>query len=361
MGSVGPDDEDQPPIAFFPRQANPEEDLKNKVMATTEAGTRRMRTALDVMEDDERLKFVIQDLLPDSGLMYVGGASGTGKTILALQIAIGVAMGSSIMSWRLGDAWHEDFKILILSLEMNSKELQLRLNHMYQNLTEEERKVFDSRILTYSEPEGFELWNPVHIVDLIRMIKAERPDLILIDSASVSFGDELTNQKQVNETLKNLYMVRARLNLSMIVVAHTRKPSMEMINSPENASLHELFGHSGVAQSASSIILMLEDEEQRKSIAKRSRNGDNDIARETEKIVHIVNAKSRFGANAGAFKAVLTSKKSVEDGERLMFRRNAIPIPMTDEQRRNLSKSVQSDIKPFMEGVDFGSLLDGDD
>lgn len=360
MGSVGPDD-DEPSFVFIPKQNNPEEDFKAQVKATTEAGLRRMRSALDVMEDEERLKFVIQDLLPDSGLMYVGGASGTGKTILAIQLAINIALGRPTMTWRLGDAWHENFKILILSLEMNSKELQLRLNHMYPTLSDEEKKAFDSRVLTYSEPEGFQLWNPVHIVDLIRMVKAERPDLILIDSASVSFGDELTNQKQVNETLKNLYMVRARMNLSMIVVAHTRKPSIEMINNPENASLHELFGHSGVAQSASSIILMLEDEEQRKMVAKKAKNGDQDIALETEKIVHIVNAKARFGANSGAFKAYLTSKQNVEKGEPLMFKRNAIPIAMTDEQRKNARKVQGPDLKSLMSEVNFGSVSDGDE
>jgi hypothetical protein len=360
MGSVGPDD-DEPSIAFIPKQSNPEEDFKAQVKATTEAGLRRMRSALDLMEDDEKLKFVIQDLLPDSGLMYIGGASGTGKTILAIQLAVDIVLGRPTMTWRLGDAWHENFKALVLSLEMNSKELQLRLNHMYPNLTDEERKAFDTRVLTYSEPEGFQLWNPVHIVDLIRMVKAERPDLILIDSASVSFGDELTNQKQVNETLKNLYMVRARMNLSMIVVAHTRKPSIEMINSPENASLHELFGHSGVAQSASSIILMLEDEDQRKMVAKKAKGGDQNIAQETEKVVHIVNAKARFGANSGAFKAHLTSKKHVENGQPLMFKRNAIPIEMTEEQRKNVKKTPAVGLKDLMSEINFGSVLDGDE
>jgi hypothetical protein len=61
-----------------------------------------------------------------------------------------------------------------------------------------------------------------------------------------------------------------------------------MVNSPETASLHELFGHSGVAQSASAIIIMLEDEKQRKATIK---SGD---GTKVEKMVHIVNAKARL-------------------------------------------------------------------
>jgi hypothetical protein len=141
----------------------------------------------------------------------------------------------------------------------------------------------------------------------------------------------------------------------MIVVAHTRKPSMDMINNPENASIHELFGHSGVAQSASSIIIMLEDEDQRKKTIK---SGD---AEKVEKLVHIVNAKARFGANSGAFKTFLTSKEAVDKGEPLMFRRNAIPIAMTDDQRRKINKSPALDLKNIMADTDFGSLLDGDE
>lgn len=361
MGSVGPDDDDTPPVVYIPKQTNSPEDVKNKIKASEEAGIRRVRSALDIMEDKEKLSFIIQDLLPDSGLMYIAGASGTGKTILAIQLAVDILLGRSTMSWRLGDAWHPEFKVLVLSLEMNGKELQLRLNHMYPNLTEDERKAFGTRFLTYSEPEGFELWDPIHIVELIKMIKHERPDLILIDSASVSFGDELTNQKQVNATLKNLYMIRSRLNLSMVVVAHTRKPSMEMVNSPENASLHELFGHSGVAQSASAIIIMLEDEDQRKMIAKKSKDGDNKIAQQSEKIVHIVNAKSRFGANAGAFKSRLTAKDDVDKGDPLMFRRNAIPIAPTDTQRREWKKTPGTKMSDALRDVDFGALLDGDE
>lgn len=356
FAAVGPDDDDSGSMPFIPKQVSPEQDLKNKVKLTNEAGLRNVMSAIDVMENDEKLAFVIEDVLPDTGLMFVAGASGTGKTILAIQIAGDIVNGRSTMSWRLGPAWNEDFKVLFLSLEMNMKELQLRLQHMYPKMSDDQRKTFMDRFMVYCDFEPFELWNPVHILDLVRLIKAHGINMVLIDSASVSFGTSLKNDEQVNESIKNLYMLRARFNLSMIVVAHTRKPSIEMINNPESASLHELFGHSGVAQSASSIIMMLEDEEQRKKTIKSSE------PEKFEKRVHVVNAKARFGVNSGAFVSNLTSKENVDKGEPLMFRRNAIPIAMTETQRRETNKKLKSSrMESIFEGVDLGSLLDGDE
>lgn len=357
MGSVGPDDDDGDENNFFfiPKQVSPDEHLKNQVKVTVEAGLRNVASVVDVMDDDEKLQFVIDDLLPDTGMMFIAGASGTGKTILAIQVAGDVVNGQSTMSWRLGPAWNESFVVLFLSLEMNKKELQLRLQHMYPNLTDETRKNFMDRFLCYSDFEPFELWNPVHVLDLIKLIKEYKVNMLLIDSASVSFAASLKNDEQVNQSIKNLYMLRARFNLAMVVVAHTRKPTIEMINNPANANINELFGHSGVGQSASSVIMMMEDEPQRQQTIK---SGDGSAV---EKLVHIVNAKARFGANSGAFKAYLSSKDNVDKGEPLMFKRNAIPIEMTEEQRRKVSRKKGPDLKSTLGEIDFGSLLDGDE
>jgi hypothetical protein len=127
-------------------------------------------------------------------------------------------------------------------------------------------------------------------------------------------------------------------------------------SNPEDVTLNELFGHSGVAQTGDSIVIMVEDEKQRKATIKSGEE------KKTEKLVHIINAKSRFGANAGAFKAYLTAKEAVEKGEPLMFKRNAIPIAMTEAQRAKASKPIPgADLKTIMGEADFGSLLDGDE
>lgn len=356
MGSAGPDGDDEgiPLSQFIPKQVSPEQDLKNKVKLTTEAGIRRVSNIIDVMESETKLDFVIEGILPRTGLMYIGGLSGTGKTILASQLVSDIVCGRSCMTWRLGEAG-QDVTALMLSLEMNEIELQGRAENMFGNFPDEDKKILKDRFLTYTEPEPIELWNPVHILDLFKMVRHHGANLLLIDSASVSFASSLKDDAQVNESIKNLYMMRSRLQLTMIIVAHTRKPPAGIVSNPEDVTLNELFGHSGVAQSASSIVIMVEDDKSRKATIKGG------TAKKDEKLVHIINAKSRFGANSGAFKAYLTSEEAVEKGEPLMFRRNAIPIAMTDAQRETIKKTKIGGLGAALKGIDFGSGLDDDE
>src|SRR5947208_4734645 len=184
----------------------------------------------------------------------------------------------------------------------------------------------------------------------MRTIGASGAKIILVDSASVSFGKELNNQAQVNKSIDFLRMLRAKFNWAMIVVAHTRKPPAGIASNPAEVTLNELFGHSGVSQSASSIIIMMEDEKQRKKVI-----ADGTDSKTIEKRVHIVNCKARFGANGGAFVSTLTSQNDVDRGQPLMFRRNAIPIEMTEEQRKKINASPELELGTMMTGINFGS------
>lgn len=355
MGSVGPDDEEPfsaPGAAFIPQQqSSPEAEI-----ITAIASPRRLSNAFDVMNNDTKLAYIVEDILPDSGLVFVGGISGSGKTILAIQFVADIINRRPCMTWRLGEAANTEMKAIIFSLEMNELELGERLRHMYPNLSDDEQKIFIDQFVTYAEPEPFKLWEPAHQLEFIRTIKASGARIILVDSASVSFGEELTNQVQVNKSIDFLRMIRARFNWAMVIVCHTRKPPPGIASNPAEVTLNELFGHSGVAQAASSILIMMEDEKQRKEVVTKQIDPAT-----IEKKVHIVNCKTRFGANGGAFIATLTAKRDVDKGEPLMFRRKAIAIAMTDDQRRKLNQSPELDMTASLEGIDFGSDLGGDE
>jgi hypothetical protein len=98
---------------------------------------------------------------------------------------------------------------------------------------------------------------------------------------------------------------------------------------------------------------MMEDEAQRKDVIKRGAD-----QKEIEKKVHIINCKARFGANGGAFVAHLTSKNDVDAGRPLMFKRNAIPIAMTDSAKKKSRKD--NSINDALASIDLGSLLSDD-
>lgn len=350
VGPVGPDEEEAGP-AFIPKQSSGNIEFsdqeKQEIAFLYTVGSRKISNFMAVLKDPSKMKMIIEDLLPETGLTYIAGLSGTGKTILAVQIMVNLVLGKPTMTWKMSEEYEgRRLRCLILSLEMNRKQLQRRFEDMYPNLTTEEEKLLEENLLTYDEPDPFELWNAAHVLELAKIIKQCKVDVILIDSASVAFAEELTNQKQVNESVKNLYRLRSRLSVSMFIVAHTRKPPPGIASNPEEATLNELFGHSGVAQSADGIVILVEDEKARKATIK---NGDPE---KTEKLVHVVNAKSRFSVNSGAFKSYLTAKVDVDKGHPLMFKRNAIPIAMTEEQKKKL-KSTKVDLADALNSIDF--------
>lgn len=315
---------------------------------------RRIRTFTEVYNSEEVMKFLIPDVLPDHGIVFFGGLSATGKTILAIQLVVNLVMSRPTMTWYPVEDLPE-LTAMMLSLEMSGPEVQLRLKHMYPNLTDEEAKILGERFLLYSEPEPIHLWDDNHCADLIRMIMRNHVNVLLVDSASVSFASDLTNQSEVNKSMQNLDTIRVRLNVCIIIVAHTRKPPSDTTTNVENVSINDLFGHSGIAQHASSIFLMYEDEQTRRATVK-AQAGDS-----TEKLVHIVSVKTRFGSSNAAFKAKLPSREMTKKGSPLQFYRHVTAaIPMTSETRGRI-KSDGKNIAEEMKGLDFGTILDEGD
>lgn len=355
MGEVGPDDEAEDrhlKVVTIPEART--EAVQEQVKFSASLPNRRVRTFSEVYKSESNLKFIIPDVLPESGLIFFGGLSGTGKTILAIQVVRNIVMGLPTMTWKLSEDLPQMVG-LIFSLEMSGDELQRRMHDMYPSMTEEEDKILQENLFVYSEPEPFELWNYAHCVDMIQIIGRTKANVILIDSASVSFAQSLKDDVQVNQSLKNLYSIRVRMNVAIIIVAHTRKPSQGISSSPEEASINELFGHSGIAQWASSIFLLIEDEKSRKDVIKAG-NGD-----EAEKVVHVINVKTRFGSSNAAFKTKLASRKATLEGTPLQFRRDAIELqPITPEQRRKI-REKKSDIAASFEGIDFSAFRGEED
>lgn len=339
-------------------RADPDPIVEKVLPVATESDTefrrslpnRRIRSFTEVYHSKEVLNFLIPDVLPDHGIVIFGGLSSTGKTILAIQLVVNLVLNRPTMTWFPVENLPE-LTAMMLSLEMSGPEVQLRLKHMYPTLTDEEEKVLSERFLLYSEPEPIHLWEDSHCADLIRMIARNKVNVVLLDSASVSFASDLTNQKEVNKSLENLDSIRIRLKVCIIIVAHTRKPPPENTTNVESVSINDLFGHSGIAQHASSIFLMYEDEKVRRQTI-REGTGDS-----TEKQVHIVSVKTRFGSSNAAFRAKLPSREMTKKGSSLLFSRNVIAaIPLTPERRAQI-KSDGTNLAEDMEGIDFGSIL----
>ena len=341
LAPIGPDDDEievKPPVefpAFTPAIVLPKP--KPRVRPTMNFG--------EVYKSKSRIKYVIDGLLPTKGLMYIGARSGTGKTILAIQIAVDLIFDRETMTLKRGKDLPPQ-KILIISLEMGQEEMTARLIAMYPEFSEEDLKILSDSIELYVIPEPFRLWTEEHLVDLIHLIRFHKATGVLIDSASVSFAQSLKDDAQVNQTIANLYMVRNRLENWMIIISHTRKLPAGIVGNMEDITVDELFGHSGVAQSASSILLMHHDKKD-----SEGKDGKN-------KIVWLMNLKSRFGPEFPPFKMFLPTSPPL-----LFRRRDPIPLqPLSPEKRKEANRlAKEMDFGAGFKDIDFGSIGGVDD
>jgi hypothetical protein len=305
---------------------------------------RRLYNVEEILETDEKIEYAIQGLLPTNGLMYVGARSGTGKSLFAIQMAVDLVLGRDTMTLKRGENLPQQ-RLIYFSLEMGKLEFKERFEDMYPNRTEEERKLLRENLLVYCDPEPFRLWQDDHAADMVRLASRAKITGQIIDTASVSFGSTLTNQEEVNKTIENMYVLRNRIGFYQIIPCHTRKLQAGVVANLEDITVDEVFGHSGVAQSASSVLLMHTDK--KKDSTKNLKEG--------EKIVWLMNPKARFAPEFAPFKMVLRTNP-------LQFRRDAIELPpMTPKQRQAAKSSNTSTMADAMKVIDFGNLVEEDD
>lgn len=305
---------------------------------------RRLYNVEEILETDEKIEYAIQGLLPTNGLMYVGARSGTGKSLLAIQMAVDLVLGRDTMTLKRGENLPQQ-RLIYFSLEMGKLEFKERFEDMYPNRTEEEKKLLRENLLVYCDPEPFRLWQDDHAADMVRLASRAKITGQVIDTASVSFGSTLTNQEEVNKTIENMYVLRNRIGFYQIIPCHTRKLQAGVVANLEDITVDEVFGHSGVAQSASSVLLMHTDK--KKDSTKNLKEG--------EKIVWLMNPKARFAPEFAPFKMVLRT-------DPLQFRRDAIELPpMTPKQRQAAKSSNTSTMADAMKVIDFGNLVEEDD
>lgn len=337
------DDEDFGPIALVGKgKSIPATFQAPQYSYKIQGPQRKLYNALEVYDSEERMNWIVEGILHDSALLYFAGESASGKTILGLQFCIDLLNRRNTLRWKFNEEAREQ-RILFLSLEMNKVEVTKRLRDMYPNLTEDERKRLLECLDIYCDGAAWQLWNTLHVAELHHIIKEGGYTGVLIDSASVSFSPQPNDSESVNKSVQNLFGMRAELNVWNAVIVHTRKPDRGNKSKPGDGSMHDIMGHSGFAQSATTILL-LEPHDQESGKKPRK--------------VEIKNAKNRFGLEGGdvVFPALIPSKESTSNGIPLQFMTNVPHIlPPLPKQRpeRGVGKAIG--------GFTMGSMLAGMD
>jgi archaellum biogenesis ATPase FlaH len=220
------------------------------------------RTFLQTTDD---IKWVIDGILPLTGIALLAGPPGSGKTLLATELCKSLVLQKNLFGWR--SCLDRPAKVMFLSLEMNGPKLKVFLD---KGNPEDiyEQDLLEENFQIYSEVEPIEFFMPESemINHLAKDIRYSRPDILYIDSATVSLAMELTSEKEVKESLRLLRKLAGVFEFSILMVAHTRKEVAGKTSSKASLThkyLSDLFGTQALSAAADSVIMMVRDEDAR--------------------------------------------------------------------------------------------------
>jgi hypothetical protein len=162
-------------------------------------------------------------LCKGGGLLLVG-ATGLGKSSLAMQLMIRWALGQP--AFGLEPA--RPIKSLLIQAENDDGDLGEMKDGVFNglNLSEEEQAQACRNILVEEESSktGSELCNTV----LDPLLTAVKPDLVWLDPALAYLGGDMNSQKDVGKFLRNdLAPLIAKHNCGIIIIHHTNKISKD--------------------------------------------------------------------------------------------------------------------------------------
>lgn len=177
--------------------------------------------------------WVIEDFLPAKIVAAIIAAGGTGKSYLAMHIAVSVASGTSLF---------EEFeiktpkKVVFISGEDDATELQRRLHKVAATITGQSKTLLDKNLSFMDLADSFELFternkqgeisiteNPSKICESITNKIGDDIGLVIVDPISRFRGGEENLAADSTRFVQALQQIRDQLNTAVLCLHHVNK------------------------------------------------------------------------------------------------------------------------------------------
>ena len=187
--------------------------------------------------DVPRRQWVVEGFIPDRTVTILGGDGGTGKSLLALQLAAAVATGNSWLDLKTTRG-----AAIFLSAEDEADEIHRRLYHICRHQDFQLSSLRDLHIIPLAGKEALlskpdrssggvqptALW-----AQLSQTIASIRPKLLILDTlADIYSGNEI-DRAQVRAFIGLLRGLALQFDLAVLVLAH---PSLSGMSSGSGSS-----------------------------------------------------------------------------------------------------------------------------
>ena len=222
---------------------------------TTETNKKSVYGFRDLLRADIHIDWLIKDLLPRKGMGIIAAAPGVGKTLMAVDMAINMALGREYLNWVIED----EIKVLFLSLEMPEAPFQYFQAHVAQALSEEELDRLNVKFLIAPLGEMLLLNEPGEVY-LNHLLSTYSPDVVIVDSLSQMLVD-MQDDKAARSFMSRIKKFGDIYDTAFMFVHHNRKPSE---NKPSTQA--DMFGSVFIASNVDFIISLWKDQDHSKAI-----------------------------------------------------------------------------------------------
>ena len=177
--------------------------------------------------------WLLKDFLPNKIVAAIIAAGGTGKSFLAMHIAVTAAAGSSLFGKFIAS---KPSQVVFISGEDDSIELQRRLHAVTQGMPLAVRTSVGNNIYFIDLADSFELFTnkpaagevtmtdvPVMLVDAIKQITGGSVDLVIVDPVSRFRGGEENSAGDTTRFVQSLQYLRDQLSATVLTLHHVNK------------------------------------------------------------------------------------------------------------------------------------------
>ena len=208
------------------------------------------------------LMWVVDDILPE-GCYLLSARPKVGKSWLALQISLAVALGEATLGRVI-----EQGKAIYLALEDNQRRLQDRLLQLKPNGYQTDD------LLLFTE------WTPFDqggVEELVSLIETEKPKLVVIDTLAKVRGVSRNNHVYENDykTLAPITALASKYRMCILIVTHNRK------GKSENDALEQVSGSLGLTGAVDGALVIdgvRTDKQYKMSLIGRDIPNDDELA-----------------------------------------------------------------------------------
>jgi len=190
-------------------------------------------------------EWLLNEFLPKKIVASVIAAGGTGKSFLAMHIAVALASGSSLFSKYVATA---PTKVVFISGEDDKIELQRRLHSVTQGMPPSLVKSISSNIQFIDLADSFELFTykppsgevnmtsvPGDLVNAIKQKVGDEVGLVIVDPVSRFRGGEENSAGDTTRFVQALQYIRDQLNATVLTLHHVNKGAKTNGSTQNNA------------------------------------------------------------------------------------------------------------------------------